>query len=188
MFNKDELLSKDVAELLDIAANIGADVKSGDDKESVIYSILDRQAVAESLNAPVVKRKRTRIAKKDTDHVYSVNGKEGENFDVKKNKISAEPSPSLFKDEISAQPSQNEIAEDTPAEAQPVAPKRRGRKPKAVKEAEEAAEKARLKAEAELQDVQLNVEADEDKDISVLPDDISEDVPEQIFESQDRSK
>ena len=58
MFNKDELLSKDVAELLDIAANIGADVKSGDDKESVIYSILDRQAVAESLNAPVVKRKR----------------------------------------------------------------------------------------------------------------------------------
>ena len=184
MFNKDELLSKDVAELLDIAANIGADVKSGDDKESVIYSILDRQAVAESLNAPVVKRKRTRIAKKDTDHVYSVNGKEGENFDVKKNKISAEPSPSLFKDEISAQPSQNEIAEDTPAEAQPVAPKRRGRKPKAVKEAEEA-EKARLKAEAELQDVQLNVEADEDKDISVLPDDISEDVPEQIFESQD---
>ena len=71
MFNKDELLSKDVAELLDIAANIGADVKSGDDKESVIYSILDRQAVAESLNAPVVKRKRTRIAKKDTDHVYS---------------------------------------------------------------------------------------------------------------------
>ena len=187
MFNKDELLSKDVAELLDIAANIGADVKSGDDKESVIYSILDRQAVAESLNAPVVKRKRTRIAKKDTDHVYSVNGKEGENFDVKKNKISAEPSPSLFKDEISAQPSQNEIAEDTPAEAQPVAPKRRGRKPKAVKEAEEAAEKARLKAEAELQDVQLNVEADEDKDISVLPDDISEDVPEQIFESQDNS-
>ena len=186
MFNKDELLSKDVAELLDIAANIGADVKSGDDKESVIYSILDRQAVAESLNAPVVKRKRTRIAKKDTDHVYSVNGKEGENFDVKKNKISAEPSPSLFKDEISAQPSQNEIAEDTPAEAQPVAPKRRGRKTKAVKEAEEA-EKARLKAEAELQDVQLNVEADVDKDISVLPDDISEDVPEQIFESQDNS-
>ena len=40
------------------------------------------------------KRKRVRIAKKDTDRVYTVNGREGENFDVKKNKIKNEAPPS----------------------------------------------------------------------------------------------
>ena len=40
------------------------------------------------------KRKRTRILKKDTDHGYTVNGKDGENLDMKKNKVAAnEPAP-----------------------------------------------------------------------------------------------
>ena len=90
MYSKDELLSKDISELADIAHQLEAEFKSEDTKENIIYSILDRQAVVEGTknSASSTKRKRVRIVKKDTDRVYSVNGKEGENFDTKKNKVS----------------------------------------------------------------------------------------------------
>ena len=95
MYSKDDLLSKDISELVDIAKQLGADFNPEDTKENIIYAILDTQA-----EKPVpVKRKRTRISRKDTDHVYSVNGKDGENYDLKKNKVSQEPLP-LFKDEM----------------------------------------------------------------------------------------
>ncbi len=88
MYSKDELLSKEVSELEGIAVEIEAGVKPDDSKEDMVYSILDRQAELESSKNPLVaKRRRTRIAKRDSDHVYSVSGKDGENFDVKKNKV-----------------------------------------------------------------------------------------------------
>ena len=81
--------------------------------------------------------------------MYSVNGKDGENFDIKKNKVSAEPLP-LFKDEMfpEAEPAK---APEPQAEVEP-APKKRGRKSKAEKEALAAAaaaaeEEARQAAE-----------------------------------------
>ena len=130
MYSKDDLLSKDMPELLGIADNLGADYKSSDDKDTIIYAILDKQGEIEGKNSTAApsKRKRTRIVKKDTDHVYSVSGKEGENFDLKKNKPTAEPLP-LFADEL-------------PAVEPAAAPKKRGRKSKAEKEAEEAARAA----------------------------------------------
>ena len=98
MYSKDELLSKNIAELEDIAEQLGAKVKSGDSQEDIIYSILDKQAEVEGNKNPLgTKRRRVRIVKKDTDRVYSVNGKEGENFDLKKNKVSSEV-PSIFND------------------------------------------------------------------------------------------
>ena len=98
MYSKEELLSKNITELQEFAEQIGAKVKSGDSQEDMIYSILDKQAEIESSKNPLgTKRRRVRIVKKDTDHVYSVNGKEGENFDLKKNKVSNE-APSLFND------------------------------------------------------------------------------------------
>ena len=100
MLSKEELLAKDIPELESIAQELEAEYKPSDDKETIIYAILDKQAIA-AVSSP--KRKRTRIAKKDTDRVYSVNGKEGENFDVKKNKPSVEAMP-LFKDEVPAEP------------------------------------------------------------------------------------
>ena len=89
MYSKDELLSKDISELADIAHQLEAEFKSEDTKENIIYSILDKQAIVEGTknSANNTKRKRVRIVKKDTDRVYSVNGKEGENFDTKKNKV-----------------------------------------------------------------------------------------------------
>lgn len=87
MLSKEELLTKDISELENIAQSLGVTNEFDDDKEELIYAILDRQAdrgAAEQ--AAPLKRKRVRIAKKDTDRVYTVNGREGENFDVKKNK------------------------------------------------------------------------------------------------------
>ena len=98
MYSKDVLTSKSISQLEDIAKEIGAEIKSDFNHEEIIYAILDRQAVVEGNKNPLgTTRKRTRIAKKETDRVYSVNGKEGENFDVKKNKKSVEQ-PSLFKE------------------------------------------------------------------------------------------
>ena len=138
MYSKDELLSKDISELADIAHQLEAEFKSEDTKENIIYSILDKQAIVEGTknSANNTKRKRVRIVKKDTDRVYSVNGKEGENFDTKKNKVVSEPTP-LFKDQLPTP-----VAE-TPQETAPVAekktPAKRGRKSKAEKEAMAAA-------------------------------------------------
>lgn len=83
MYSKDELTSRNVATLKDIAKQIGAKIKSSDNKETIIYAILDAQA--ETAPQPV-KRKRARIAKTE-DKVYTVKGKDGENFDVMKIKL-----------------------------------------------------------------------------------------------------
>ena len=144
MLNKEELLSKDVSELENIAVELGAEFNSGDDKETIVYAILDKQAVEGSLNATnTPKRKRTRIAKKAEDRVYSVNGKDGENFDVKKNKVTNDPQPGLFKDEVAGKETKAtpaEVAEQPVADPLAAFPKHRGRKSKAELEAIAAAE------------------------------------------------
>lgn len=145
MYSKEELLSKEMSELEDIAKTLGADY-NGNNKEELVYSILDKQAIDEGTKNPLgQKKKRTRIVKKDTDRVYSVKGKEGENFDVKNNKMSPSEQPSLFKDieETTAENSAEETAK----------PKKRGRKSKKEKEAEAAAlaEAERLRQEVEEQ-------------------------------------
>lgn len=60
MYSKDELTSRNVATLKDIAKQIGAKIKSSDNKETIIYAILDAQA--ETAPQPV-KRKRARLPK-----------------------------------------------------------------------------------------------------------------------------
>ena len=85
MYSKDELLSKNISDLEDIAKELGISVASSDSLDGAVYAILDKQAEVEGNKNPMgTKRKRTRILKKDTDRVYSVNGKDGENFDLKK--------------------------------------------------------------------------------------------------------
>ena len=119
MYSKDELSSKNITELEEIAQKEGIELKGGESAEDVIYSILDKQAEVEGNKNPLgVKRRRVRIVKKDTDRVYTVNGKEGENFDLKKNKVQNEVMP-LFNDDI-AQPQE-------PAPAPAPAPAKRGR-------------------------------------------------------------
>ena len=147
MLSKEELLEKDVSELETIAQKFGAVYNQGDDKDKLVYAILDRQAEELSTARPSEsKRKRTRITRKDTDRVYSVHGDEGENFDVKKNKPTGEAQPSLFKEEVA--PKKASETEKTPEEILASMPKHRGRKSKAELEAIAAAEAA-LKAKEE---------------------------------------
>lgn len=129
MYYKDDLMSKDINQLIDIAEELGAEHKKEDSEETLIYAILEKQAEVEATkNVAAPKRKRSRIIKKDTDKVYTVNGKEGENLDTKKNKKqSATEAVPLFKtDGVS-----DEVKET---------PKKRSRKTK--KDAEETIEVA----------------------------------------------
>ena len=135
MYSKDELSAKSVVQLKDIAKEIGAKIKSGDNKETIIYTILDTQAEGPTDDA-APKRKRTRIASKKEDRVYSVNGTDGENFDVMKNQATGP-----------VDASQDAAPQGAAATADPLAafPKHRGRKSKAELEAIAAAKAAAIK-------------------------------------------
>lgn len=165
MYSKDDLLSKDIHEVVDVAESIGADYKADDSKENIIYAILDKQGEIEGAkSSSTTKRKRTRIKIKDSDHVYTVSGKEGENHDLRKSKTATEQPLPLFKDEMPI---------ETPA------PKKRGRKSKAEKEAMETADNV---DEANLQEVQegqeiLDIEDKEepmDSPIEVMPEEVQQ--------------
>ena len=129
MYSKEELLSKDISELKEIANNLGATLESEDDHNNIVYNILDQQAIDEGAKNPLAsKRRRTRIVKKDTDRVYSVKGKEGENFDLKNNKAATPEQPSLFKDNDDAETStpKNMSKDSTGKEA--TSPKKKAKK------------------------------------------------------------
>ncbi|WP_315578587.1 transcription termination factor Rho [Hoylesella oralis] len=133
MYNKDELSSKSISELENIAKELGAEYNSAATSEELIYSILDKQAELEGSKNPLEsKRKRTRIIKHDSDRVYTVNGKDGENFDVKKNKPTGIEQQPLFKEETMQDT--NDINANntilTPEEELATIPKHRGRKTK----------------------------------------------------------
>ena len=105
MYSKEELLSKSVTDLVDIANELGLDSTRYASQADAVYAILDRQAEVEGSKNPLTssKHKRTRIVRKDTDHIYSVKGKAGENLDSTINKQPA--AQSLFKSQEHPTPS-----------------------------------------------------------------------------------
>jgi transcription termination factor Rho len=180
MYSIDELNAKNVAQLKDIAKEIGAKIKSNDNKKTIVYAILDTQAETPVLNAAAPKRKRVRIAKTE-DKVYSVKGKDGENYDVMKNQVKGPVSTDtpLFKEPLqqddpiaeteapqtaagqdapeaevpavtSAETAQSDVE---PALLKPIA-KHRGRKSKAELEAIAAAKVAAMKERNKMQSEQ----------------------------------
>ena len=98
MYKKEELESMDDAQLLGIAKELGIKPSQDDEKETVIYAILDKAAEDTAATAETPKRKRTRIAKKEKDKVYTVKGKEGENFDVSRGILPEAKEQQLFND------------------------------------------------------------------------------------------
>ena len=162
----------DIPQLVAIANELGVKVSQNDELEKVIYDILDRAAEsAASGEAP--KRKRTRIIKKDTDKVYTVNGKEGENLDTKTQKGKNVEQPSLFADDapsVQEKPQEEKPQEEAPAEPV-VVKKHRGRKSKAELAAIAAAEAAR-KAQN-----QSEQEAVQEPEVGETP--VAEEVPTQ---------
>lgn len=143
MYSIDELSAKNIAELQEIAREAGIDFNDETGAQDLIYAILDKQADIEGSKNPLgPKRRRTRIVKKDTDRVYTVNGKEGENFDLKKNRTNEEDAPqtTLFKENTDTTDNTNELS----LEEQLMAiPKHRGRKSKRELELLSAIEESR---------------------------------------------
>lgn len=155
MYTKEELESMDIPQLVGIADQLGIKVSPDDQLETVVYAILDKAAENSATADDAPKRKRTRIAKKDTSRVYTVNGEEGENLDAKANRTRKKAeTPSLFADMPAEAP-----AEEAAPVVEAEKPKKRGRKSKAEKEAEEAA--ARAAEEAAAADAAAKAEADD---------------------------
>lgn len=173
MYSKDELSSKSMSELEEIAKSADIDVNNSKTQEDIIYAILDKQAEVEGNKNPLgTKRRRTRILKKDTDRVYSVNGKEGENFDLKKNKATIEQQ-SLFKDTTPQQePADNA---ETPEPEEPVTVKRRVRRTKKEIEAPVESEPATMPEPVDNTDTNIPETSDASEK---LPETTSEPEPE----------
>lgn len=140
MYSKEELSANSVVQLKDIAKQIGVKIKSGDNKETIINTIFNAQTEDSPLAA--AKRKRTRIVSTKEDRVYSVNGIDGENFDVQKHQVTG--------------PTENNVGDHMEETNDPMAafPKHRGRKSKAELEAIAAAKAAAIKAQQEKQNAQ----------------------------------
>ena len=134
MYTKEELEAMEIPQLMGIANELGVQVSQDSALEDVIYAIIDKAAENSAAGQDAPKKKRTRIAKKDTSKVYTVKGADGENLDAKSNRTTKKTEPaSLFSDMPIAAPVEEEPAPEAPA------PKRRGRKSKAQLEAEAAA-------------------------------------------------
>ena len=172
----------DIPQLMEIANDLGIKVSPSDELETVIYAILDKAAEDTAANASAApKRKRTRIVKKDTNKVYTVNGKEGENFDVKNRKTQAEAKPaSLFSDEpLPAEATAAaETAEAVETEEKPE-PKRRGRKKKVEETpSPDTAETAETTEEAPVQEEKEEAPATADVPEAALDAEPTTDAPE----------
>lgn len=167
MYTKHELEKMDIPQLMEIANDLGVKVSQDDELETVIYAILDKAAEETAANGGATKRKRTRIAKKDNNKVYTVNGAEGENLDTKAAKTVKPSLDSLFAEADAAEAKQQEeqnveTSAETPVEEKP-APKKRGRKSK--KELEEIA--AREAAEAAIKATEVVVEEEKEAEPTI---------------------
>ena len=175
MYTKEELESMAVPDLMGIANELGIKVKQDDSLESVVYAILDKAAENSAAGGEAPKKKRTRIQKKDTSRVYTVNGQDGENLDNVKKRKKAE-TPSLFSDvpkTKSKSKAEDAATEEAPAEEKP---KRRSRKTKA-EQAEEVA--AAETAQMETIETEAPATSETEAPIEAVPDF----VPEEAFMS-----
>ena len=169
LFTKEQLLNKDEVELREIAESMNTPNKSSSDKNDLVYDILDAQAVmsAEQQSTQPTK-KRTRIVKKDVDHIYSASKGQSERFEKAEQ---AEPSAS-----------EKETVVETPK-------RKRGRPSKAdiaAREAEQiavATEQLEETIETETKENKDHTEEDEAKPTDVAtPKNFDEDLPDFLTE------
>ena len=148
MFNREELMSKDISELVEIARSFNIEPETIGSTEEAIDQILALQENAEKQEP--AKRTRKRVIKKDTtDHVYSVNGIDGENLDTKAAKRKAKASTEIFSTPLSD-------------DAASPFPKHRGRKSKAEIEylASLAEAERKRQEETEMQESEMRESAE----------------------------
>lgn len=178
MYSKDELMSKGHDELIDIAKELGADYKSNASEEDIVYSILDIQAEVEGNKNPLgAKKKRTRITK-ETNPVYRVKGKDGNNLDTKTNKKKNVKEPTIFdepaKEETITPQSEENITQELNNDSEtghvssvPIStestpqPKQRGRKSKKDTDATVNTEEVPITVKVEKKEKEILVDNEE---------------------------
>lgn len=162
MYTKNQLNEKEMPELQKIAEELGIADGSSQDKNELIFKILDEQAMAYATSKGAEKpvHKRSRISLKNVDRVYTANQMEAQKIDKPMKVVREDPifsdsedidkmmmsldAPSLFKSSFE----DNETEKEEAPKEEEQAPKKRGRKPgtknKKTLEREAAEEKARM--------------------------------------------
>ncbi|MDE7117670.1 MAG: hypothetical protein K2O61_03385, partial [Bacteroidaceae bacterium] len=147
MYKLEELNRKEKEELVEIAAELGIKNANKMDETELRLTIIDEQAANFASTAATEKatRKRTRVSVKNVDRVYSANQAKVKKID-KTMKVTKDESlfADLSDEEKAMLTPATATQEEAPAATQnePVAatPKKRGRKPKALAEAEKMVE------------------------------------------------
>lgn len=175
MFEKQELQTKDAAELVEIARSLNIAPETISSPEEAIDRILSAQ---EGSEVPQ-KRTRKRILKKDVpDHVYSVNGIDGKNLDTKAAKRRAKASTDIF-----AIPAPK-IEEE---EVNPF-PKHRGRKSKAELEYLARVTEQDDKDASEMSDNGLSSFSGIEENAMDATNSVQEDLPVNMTETEDSAQ
>ena len=159
MYNIIQLNDMELSALQSIAKELGIQNAESMKKDELVYGILDEQAIANASKKAVNKdkeaqpKKRSRISKKEGDKVYTASQDKAQKLEANTPDIPAKVSP--FNSDSDAKKEEVEVPVQAPVsevktevtEEKP-APKKRGRKPKAQKMAEQAnAEQAEAKKE-----------------------------------------
>ncbi len=159
LFTKGQLINKDETQLREIAQALNTPNQNSTDKDVLIYDILDAQAEQSAEQNTAAPRRRTRIAKKDADHVYSASKGVSERFEKA-------PEPKI--EETKAAEPEKEEPQATEPEAVEPPKKKRGRPSKAEIAARELAKQQAESAEQKIEEEATKENAEE------LPDFVAE--------------
>ena len=164
MYNIIQLNDMELSELQSIAKELGIQGVDTMQKDSLVYGILDEQAIAQASKRTNNKekaankdkesqpRKRSRISvKKEGDKVYTATQDKAQKLEANTPEVPAKSSPFNAENAPANEVVEN-VAQEAKAETEAVAetkpaPKKRGRKPKAEKMNEQAAAQPEANAE-----------------------------------------
>ena len=148
MYNIIQLNDKELSELQSIAKELGIQNAESMKKDDLVYGILDEQAIAnaskKAANKEAQPKKRSRISvKKEGDKVYTASKDKAQKLEANTPELPTKVSPfgpenTMKKEETEEVSVVPETTPEAPVAEKP-APKKRGRKSKAEKAAEQAA-------------------------------------------------
>ena len=156
MYHIEHLRSKEIADLQSIAQELGIKGVKSLDRDSLIYRILDGQALQNSqTGAPAVVKEETRMHRRehrrnriqaDGAKVYTATGDKAVKLDTKEPKKEKIEEPKIKIEEVKPEPAP--VVEEAAPQTEPV-PKKRGRKAKKQEAAQPVAEPVEAAAVAE---------------------------------------
>jgi len=202
MYNIIQLNDMELSELQSIAKELGIQGVDTMKKDSLVYGILDEQAIAQASKRTSNKekaankdkesqpRKRSRISvKKEGDKVYTATQDKAQKLEANTPEVPAKTSPFNAENAPANEVVEN-VAQEANAETEAVAetkpaPKKRGRKPKAEKMTEQAAAQPEANAEmVELKEAENDYIPEQEMPAAVGGDDFIaiEDLPSEKVE------